>query len=114
MKYCTDGKMAFDVITIARKAMRPLIQMATEDCQKPCKIRSFKFSPLIRNANQFKSYVYISLISEDIIVQENVRIFDGNGIVGTIGGSLGLFIGFSFFSCIKDLMATILDHYISK
>ena len=37
--------------------------------------------------------------SDIITLQEEYLIFDKMAILATIGGSLGLFIGFSFFHC---------------
>ena len=53
--------------------------------------------------NASGSYFYISLISNKLIVKEQLRIFDTNSIIGTIGGALGLFVGFSCLTCIKDI-----------
>ena len=38
---------------------------------------------------------WVQLTSPDLKVYENYAVYDFNGIVGTVGGSLGLFIGFS-------------------
>ena len=43
------------------------------------------------------------MITNKTIVKEHLRVFDANSIIGTIGGALGLFVGFSFLSCIKDI-----------
>ena len=88
---------------MGRESLRPLIQMAMPECKKPCKVRRYEFAPMITNEieNDEPSYFYISIVSNEIIVQEEVLMFDSNSIIGTIGGSLGLFIGFSFMSCIN-------------
>ena len=49
------------------------------------------------------NYIYFAINSNQVLVAEQVRIFDFNSIIGTVGGSLGLFIGFSFLSCIQDI-----------
>ena len=35
-----------------------------------------------------------------ITIEEEYVVYSFTGIVGTVGGSLGLFIGFSFFDCL--------------
>ena len=39
---------------------------------------------------------FILLTSPEIKVHKKYEVYDFSGIVGTVGGSLGLFIGFSF------------------
>ena len=86
--------------------MRYLSGMALRGCVKPCSIRTFKFTQLI--SNDFDSdddesienaYLWINMVSNDTILEEEIRIYDNNAILGTVGGTLGLFLGFSFFSC---------------
>ena len=43
--------------------------------------------------------------SKKIEVNQEYVIYDGTGLVGSIGGTLGLFIGFSF----RDVLETILE-----
>ena len=42
-------------------------------------------------------------------VYEEVLIFDEIGLIGTLGGSLGLFVGFSFLGFITPLVETLVD-----
>lgn len=79
------------------------MNMAFKGCPRPCKITSYRFSPLIstESARLNSSYFLVYLVSNDIQSIENVRLFDTNSILGTIGGSLGLFLGFSFLSCVQ-------------
>ena len=43
---------------------------------------------------------------EEIQVQTEYLIYDFNGLLGFIGGTLGLFIGFSFYGLLTDLINT--------
>ena len=45
------------------------------------------------------------LEGKEITVHEEYVVYDFNGIVGMVGGSLGLFLGFSFFDVILLLIA---------
>ena len=42
-------------------------------------------------------------------VHEEILIFDEIGLVGTLGGSLGLFVGFSFLGAISPCVETLID-----
>ena len=74
-------------------------------CPKPCRLRKHQFSSMLhypepsvtKNANG--NYVFLTLSSSEIIVEQEIRMYDVNTIIGSIGGSLGLFIGFSFLQC---------------
>ena len=37
-------------------------------------------------------------------VMKEYRIYDTAGMVGTVGGSLGLFLGFSFYGALSDIL----------
>ena len=49
--------------------------------------------------NYTHQYVSITIRNSETVVEEEYWIYDFNGIVGMVGGSLGLFIGFSFLQC---------------
>ena len=42
-------------------------------------------------------------------VYEEVLIFDETSLVGSLGGSLGLFVGFSFFGYAMPIIETVYD-----
>ena len=44
---------------------------------------------------------------------EEILIFDFIGLVGSIGGSLGLFIGFSFFGYVTPILDAVFDKVAS-
>ena len=47
--------------------------------------------------------------SNKINVYEEVLLFDETSLVGSLGGSLGLFVGFSFFGYAMPIMEVIFD-----
>ena len=49
----------------------------------------------------------IKIDSSEVKVQEEYKVYDFNGIIGTVGGSLGLFVGFSFLDCMLFTMRNI-------
>ena len=50
-----------------------------------------------------------SFASQNVDVFEEVLIIDEISLIGLLGGSLGLFIGFSFFGYITTFLDAILD-----
>ncbi len=47
--------------------------------------------------------VYINLKSTDIEVHADALLFDFNAILASVGGSMGLFLGFSFLDCFMNV-----------
>ena len=54
---------------------------------------------------QFNLYFASTVVD----VFEEILIFDEISLIGSLGGSLGLFIGFSFFGYISTLLQVIID-----
>ena len=54
---------------------------------------------------QFNLYFASTVVD----VFEEILIFDEISLLGSLGGSLGLFIGFSFFGYISTLLQVIID-----
>ena len=48
--------------------------------------------------------VYISYYSDRMLLLEEYLVFDFSSILVAIGGSLGLFLGFSFFQCGSEIL----------
>ena len=55
----------------------------------------------------------LRLTSKKSNVYEEVLIFDYLGLVGSTGGSLGLFIGFSFFGYVSPILDAVFDKFTS-
>ena len=90
-----------------------------ESLKKPClgqchnkgyknDIFEYKEQPINRLGN-FQKELYLSANPERKVYQE-YYVYDGLAMVGSIGGSLGLFIGFSFF----DFLCLVLDFLCEK
>ena len=52
-------------------------------------------------------YIYTVIRTSEIVVEEEYMVYDFNGIVGTVGGSLGLFVGFSFLQCMLYILGSL-------
>jgi hypothetical protein len=69
-------------------------------CPKPCTEKTLKTAlrmTEVKEKNKFDLYMLYQ--SDEIEMYEEYLIYDFPGIVSSLGGSLGLFLGFSFFQC---------------
>ena len=60
------------------------------------------------DAKQVMTSIWLGYQSTDITVIEEVLLFDFAAIVAAVGGSLGLFIGFSFLDVFKAFIDKLL------
>ena len=77
-----------------------LFYNATTFCEKPCTTLKYKGKKAFGfdyygTSRKTLEWRYI-LDSDKINVQEEYLVYDSTGFVGAIGGTLGLFVGFSF------------------
>ena len=75
----------------------------------------------IAEAEPLKIFTNTSLLDITMEFSSNIRtvhdevyILDGIGLLGSLGGSLGLFIGFSFFGYIANIIDTFANVISSK
>ncbi len=47
---------------------------------------------------------YFKIVSPKIEVLKEYAVYDFSGILGSVGGSLGLFVGFSFLDCLFSVL----------
>ena len=52
-----------------------------------------------------------AFLSNDLQIQKEYLVYDDNAFIGSVGGTLGLFIGFSFLTLVKEFI-DILKHYL--
>ena len=78
-------------------------------CPKPCKITTYKDSrldlkePLFLKTGQ--TIANFALRKDNIRrIEKEVLVYDINDVIGAVGGSLGLFLGFSFFDVISKCL----------
>ena len=91
-------------------------------CPNVCRTRTFRLeredfkdetpyvnsAPILDYTGGDMRQLNLKISSPVIDVSTEFEVYDFNGIVGSVGGSLGLFIGFSFF----DFLLAILDKTI--
>ena len=88
-------------------------------CQNPCKMITYKDSQLeLRDPTHMKARQTLAnfeLVMNSIKkIEKQALVYDTNDMIGAIGGSLGLFLGFSFFDIISKCLDLImrLVHYL--
>ena len=82
-------------------------------CLKPCKMITYKDSQLeLKEPNLLKTgqtLANFELTMNNIRkIEKQALIYDTNDVIGAIGGSLGLFLGFSFFDIISKCLDLIM------
>ena len=77
------------------------------DCIKHCSeiIYSGKITWIIRSGNKYNVSWESKFASNKVEIHEEYVLMDLTGVIGGLGGTLGLFIGFSF----RDIVAWILQ-----
>ena len=78
--------------------------------QKSFKIYSAKIQQYEFNTSKTNVQFYMHFPENSTNVSDEVLIFDEIGLLGSVGGALGLFVGFSFFG----YATSILDSFVDK
>ena len=58
-------------------------------------------------------FLSIRFLSKDVTIFEEILIFDEVSLIGSLGGSLGLFVGFSFFGYVTPILEAAFDKVAS-
>ncbi len=85
-------------------------------CEKPCQQTSYNGRIQTQNTYGDDGLIVLQFLlsSSEIILQEEVLLFDFATFVGSFGGSLGLFIGFSFFDFSTYISDKIINIFTLK
>ena len=80
-----------------------------EHCKNPCHLEEYfgRSQEWINHGKPGTLTLQIYFVSNEVKVQEQYFIYNTVDLVGIIGGNLGLFIGFSFFDKIKQMISFI-------
>ena len=97
------------------------IEEEFQKCLMPCKLITYKDGKLeLREPSFLKTgptLANIELLMNRIRkIEKQALVYDTNDVIGAIGGSLGLFLGFSFFDVISkclDLILRIVNYLVS-
>ena len=92
------------------KTMSLEIDMASELCPKYCSI--FEYEGRLKNDIQsyyVEGFTWSYDISNNTQINEQYLVYDFAGFLGSVGGTIGLFIGFSFYDTL-----VIIINYLRK
>ena len=91
-----------------------ILNEVTKQCPKSCSL--FEYSGKIRSLLGYlptrrEIQIDYAFLSNDLQIQKEYLVYDNNAFIGSVGGTLGLFIGFSFLTLVKEFI-DILKHYL--
>ena len=72
-------------------------------CPLPCHFKEYKIVGEPKTKYQDKTYIYMAMASTNVLEKQEELIYPFVSFVAEFGGSLGLFIGFSFIT-LYDLL----------
>ena len=90
----------------------PIIRRQRKKCKNPCHVVEYvgrSQEPIDENGIDTLNLI-ISFVSDEVKIQEEYLIYSEVDLIGIIGGNLGLFVGFSFFEKIKQLIYFMTYH----
>lgn len=81
-----------------RKMVEKVIQLVTAaPCKKPCAVVEFKAdTDLIDTRSKNLVAIKLRFRTMDVVINDEIPIYNFLDFIGNVGGSLGLFLGFSF------------------
>ena len=86
------------------------LQNAAYTCPKTCHSHMFK-GDLVEGSGYFDdprhTEIYFWFASNETQIHQEYLVFDTIGLIGSIGGNLGLFIGFSFHEALVKIIFSI-------
>ena len=93
-----------------------------QNCLNPCKIITYKDSRLELRESRYAEkdgQNDFELIMNNIRkIEKQVLVYDTTDVIGAIGGSLGLFLGFSFFDviskCLDSLIMRLVTYFLVR
>ena len=75
---------------------------------------STKLEEISINSKNITNVLFFLSFTEKLkIINDEVLIFSNIDLLSSLGGALGLFIGFSFFGCIGTLLDAIVDKCVT-
>ena len=118
-KYLSNSTSLIDCTNIEDEICNggpPVWTKIWETCEwvKPCKIVSYKGSIIeysYHNSTSDEAHFVFGLGRIRTIGKE-LLVYDTNDMIGSIGGSLGLYLGFSFYGVASTLIDKLLEIWI--
>ena len=107
LKNCTSTEQL-----CVEKDVHNSIQFNDTKCPMPCNLSTFTANLEYKDYGLEKSSqilnLFITYPSSSIIVYEEYPIYDFRGMLGSVGGSLGICVGFSIFDVLSRIVDKIL------
>ena len=113
-KFCKNQTEFEDIVSKSHEELRNLLHPQNESqpkCIRPCKIVRYGISLQKRNKNgdmllkkvKSNDTFYLGFIYDDLVkdMRQEYLVMDGAGLISTVGGFLGLFLGSSCVSIIE-------------
>ena len=88
-------------------------QNSTKMCLNPCKVEIYTSNTYVfeRMVNKQKINLFLKYQSMEMDISEEYLVYDFPNFIGTLGGSLGLFIGFSYTGFIGSIIDFLFDKF---
>ena len=77
------------------------------NCPPSCRATEYKATVLRTSLGNGFTVIDLSYTSTSVLAKSEFYIYNLSSIIGTIGGSLGMFLGFSLYHTGKDLIGKI-------
>ena len=102
---CNNGPVVWDeLVRTFRKCPKPCLE--TNYAKSHIEMMNNKYDYSLMNENEAFFYLKVEL---DQFVLKELLVYDANDMIGSIGGSLGIFIGFSLFGTLSNCFDNLLD-----
>ena len=88
-----------------------------DTCSKACE--TFQYTGTMKQYHNFTNNSRVVHLSywfnheDEVEVFEEYQIYEITSVIGSIGGTLGLFVGFSFFDISAKLINIFKDHFLN-
>ena len=107
-QFCTE---TFENVNFKLGMAWEKLSNLSKTCQKPCSTTEFKGQTKTYKGWKPKNEMRfaIVLVTNEMKVHEEYIVYNEVDLVGIVGGNLGLFIGFSFFEKVKQIINFIID-----
>ena len=89
------------------------MSLKLEDCPRPCSVLQYNEKGVTYQSTDDHSisFAFQFMWHDHLIVHEEYLIYDLVGMVGSVGGTLGMFIGFSFSNVISHILSIVKQYF---
>ena len=115
---CCDNVATILCLLVTPSTQEDIGAKIRQKCQKSCKSTQYiatilnpiplRYLPYNSNHSFALSYTFAK---NELDVKQEYLIVDAITMIGSVGGTLGLFIGFSFVTCLSSIIET-LKHFV--